>query len=318
MAAHPKRAHPNAALPIQWEVVAWFAFVHFVGLVMAPLYLGMHYRWPTVALAIVLFMLAHLTVSAGMHRLYAHRSYRASKPLELFFLLFGAATFQVSMLVWAYQHRMHHWRSDTDEDPYSIVHGFWWAHFLWILHPSKQQEPEKLKDLLANPLVVWQHQYYFRLSILMTFVLPTCIAALWGDAIGGLLVAGFMRLVFQYHLTWCINSVAHTFGHRHYGPAGSARFSTYLALVVMGEHNHERHHLAERDYRVGIKWYHIDLGRWFIELCARLNLAHDLKTVSEEEIRLRIRAQRKPDRAELWPGAARETRAPVLNAATEP
>jgi stearoyl-CoA desaturase (delta-9 desaturase) len=54
--------------------------------------------------------------------------------------------------------------------------------------------------------------------------------------------------------------------------------------MVMGEHNHERHHLAERDYRVGTRWYHIDLGRWFIELCAWVNLAHDLRVIPEEEV----------------------------------
>ncbi len=296
MTAQVTRKHPNTALPIQWDVVAWFSFVHVTGLVVAPLYiLWVHYSSATLALALVLFTLAHLTISAGVHRLYSHRAYRARKPLHLFFLLFSAATFQVSVLVWAYQHRMHHWYSDTDEDPYSVVHGFWWAHFFWILRPSKTEDPDKMRDLLGNPLVVWQHRYYFRLAILMTFVLPTCIAALWGDPLGGLLVAGFTRLVFHYHLTWCINSVAHTFGTRRYRSSRSARLSIYLAPIVMGEHDHERHHLAERDYRVGTRWYHFDLGRWFIELCALMNLAYDLNTVSDDEIRLRVRAQHAAD-----------------------
>src|SRR4051812_6506621 len=259
MTARFKRKHPNADLPIQWHAVAWFSLVHVAGVVVAPWYLWVHYRAPTIALAIVVFFLGHLTISAGLHRLYSHRAYRASKPLELFFVLLSAATFQSSVLVWAYQHRMHHWHSDTDEDPYSIVHGFWWAHILWILRPSKQQDPEKTKDLLKNPLLVWQDRYYLQLAVLATFVLPACIAALWGDALGGLLVAGAMRLMFQYHLTWCINSVAHTFGMRPYGSTGSARLSPYLALATVGENNHERHHLAERDYRIGTRWYHLDI-----------------------------------------------------------
>jgi stearoyl-CoA desaturase (delta-9 desaturase) len=209
--------------------------------------------------------------------------------LQALLLLLSAATFQNSALVWAYFHRMHHWHSDTDEDPYSVRHGFWWAHFLWIFRTPSAIDPRKVKDLQRNKLIVWQHRHYPLLGLLVGLGLPTALASSWGDALGGLLIAGFLRLVVQYHSTWSINSVAYTFGFRRYTVTGTARLSPYLAISTVGENNHERHHLAHEDYRLGPKWYLFDLGKWFIELCASLRLAHDLRTVSETTVLTRAR-----------------------------
>lgn len=276
------------ALPLRRYLVAWFALVHILGLI-GIWYAWTHYHAATMTLAIGLFFVCHLSITAGMHRLYAHQSYRATKPLEVFLLFFSAATFQYSALLWAYFHRLHHWHSDTDGDPYSVRHGFWWAHFRWILHTPPDIDSTKVKDLRRNALLMFQHAQYYPLAFLTGLVLPTCIAALWGDTLGGLLVAGFSRLMMQYHSTWSINSIAHTFGFRKYGDSGTARLSPYLAVSTVGENNHERHHLAHEDYRLGTKWYHLDIGKWFIELCALLRLAHDLRTVSEDAVLVRAR-----------------------------
>ena len=48
----------------------------------------------------------------GYHRLFAHRTYRASPPVRWAMLAFGAATFQNSALSWSADHRAHH--ADTD------------------------------------------------------------------------------------------------------------------------------------------------------------------------------------------------------------
>ena len=282
-------SHPASALPLLWNLVVCFIAVHLVGVAAIWYLFVIQYSGATVILALSLFAMCHLSISAGMHRLYAHQSYRASKPLEALLLLLSAATFQNSALVWAYFHRMHHWYSDTDGDPYSVRHGFWWAHFLWIFRIPTAIDPKKVKDLQRNKLVMWQHRHYQILALLVGLGLPTALATSWGDALGGLLVAGFLRLVVQYHSTWSINSVAHTFGFRRYMKLGTARLSPFLAISTVGENNHERHHLAHEDYRLGPKWYHLDIGRWFIVLCTWLRLAHGLRTVSEAAVLARAR-----------------------------
>ena len=37
------------------------------------------------------------------------------------------------MLKWSSDHRIHHRKLDTDDDPYSITKGFWHAHIGWII-----------------------------------------------------------------------------------------------------------------------------------------------------------------------------------------
>jgi len=281
--------HPASASPLLWNLVVCFIAVHLLGFVAIWYIFVIHCNTATVFLAFLLFVMCHLSITAGMHRLYAHQSYRASKPLEALLLLLSAATFQNSALVWAYFHRMHHWYSDTDGDPYSVRHGFWWAHFLWIFRIPMAIDPKKVKDLQRNKLVVWQHRHRNLLGLLVGLGLPTAVATSWGDTLGGLLIAGFLRLVVQYHSTWSINSVAHTFGFRRYIKIGTARLSPCLAISTVGENNHERHHLAHEDYRLGPKWYLFDIGKWFIELCAWLRLAHDLRTVSEAAVLARAR-----------------------------
>jgi stearoyl-CoA desaturase (delta-9 desaturase) len=167
----------------------------------------------------------------------------------------------------------------------------------WIWRTTAEVDPIVVKDLQRNKLLLWQDGFHLQLAILMSFVLPVCIAGvLWSDPYGGGFVAGFLRLVFQYHCTWTINSVAHTYGFRHYESGGTARFSPWLAISTMGENSHERHHLVPEDYRAGLKWYHFDIAKWFIQLCSVLGLASGLRSMPESAVH--IRAQRKASGAQ--------------------
>ncbi len=292
--------HPNAALPIRWHAVLWFIAVHLLGVAAMWYLYAVYFSWATIALAAVLFLMCHLSITAGMHRLHAHRTYRATKGLEVLLLLLSATAFQFSNYGWSFFHRMHHWFEDTDRDPYSVKHGFWWAHFRWILHTPPQVNPQSVKDLERNKLVMWQDRNYYPLAILIGLVFPTALASLWGDALGGLLVAVFLRLVFQYHFTWSINSVAHRYGSFRYVPMGTARTQghwMWFPAITVGEGTaHERHHHAHEDYRIDPRWWALDLGKWFIQLCSLIGLASDLRTVSEDKVceRARRKLLRRP------------------------
>src|SRR5207244_12366434 len=73
------------------------------------------------------------SITLGYHRLFTHMTFQASWPIRLFTLLFGAAAFENSVVMWASEHRRHHKFVDHDhEDPYSISKGFWYAHIGWL------------------------------------------------------------------------------------------------------------------------------------------------------------------------------------------
>jgi stearoyl-CoA desaturase (delta-9 desaturase) len=82
-----------------------------------------------------------LTITAGYHRLFAHRAYKAHWFVEWFFCIFGAGAFQGSVKWWARGHRIHHRYVDTDKDPYNAKRGFWYSHMGWMI---MKQDPKSL------------------------------------------------------------------------------------------------------------------------------------------------------------------------------
>jgi len=242
-------------------------------------------HWMTLLLALGYTGATGLAITAGYHRLFSHQTYQASWPVKLFFLLFGAATFQGSVLEWSTDHRRHHLYTDTDEDPYSIKKGFWFAHIGWILKlDESKRDYSNVADLAADPLIAWQHRHCLWLSIFMGFILPMLLAALWGDAWGGLIIAGALRMTLNHHFTFFINSAAHYFGQQTYSDRVSALDNWFLSLFTYGEGYHNFHHQFALDYRNGVRWYHFDPSKWMIFSLSKLGLCRDLKRVSSKII----------------------------------
>ncbi len=249
-------------------------------------------HWATVLLALVFTGLTGLSITAGYHRLFSHRSYKTVWPVRLFFLLFGAAAFEGSVMEWCTDHRRHHRYTDTDKDPYSISKGFWYAHIGWLfVLDSTKRDYSNVDDLAADPLVKLQHRFFVPIAVFMGFILPTALAALWGDAWGGLFIAGALRIVFNQQMTFCINSVCHMFGERTYSKQQSARDNWITALFTYGEGYHNFHHQFAVDYRNGIRLYDYDPGKWLIRFLAFFGWATDLKQATKEQIvRYQLRA----------------------------
>ncbi|MEO8035936.1 MAG: acyl-CoA desaturase, partial [Acidobacteriota bacterium] len=87
-----------------------------------------------VGLAVAMYLAVGMSICAGYHRFFSHKTYEASAPVQIFFAVFGAMAAQNSILWWSSSHRIHHQYVDRDWDPYNIQRGFWWAHILWIFY----------------------------------------------------------------------------------------------------------------------------------------------------------------------------------------
>jgi stearoyl-CoA desaturase (delta-9 desaturase) len=237
---------------------------------------------------IVLLALNEIAITAGYHRLWAHRSYQASKPLQIFWMLFGAMALQNSILVWASMHRVHHRHvDDVDLDPYSARRGLWFSHIGWMLrnYPSGKLDLRNARDLEANPIVMFQHRYYLQIALAMNLGVPLLLGLWHGDIWGALLLPGLLRLVVSHHMTFFINSLAHFWGRRPYTIENTARDNDLLAFFTFGEGYHNYHHLFQWDYRNGVRWWQYDPTKWTIALTSWLGLAWDLKRVPEFQIR---------------------------------
>jgi stearoyl-CoA desaturase (delta-9 desaturase) len=283
---------------LDWTNILFLAFAHLAaggGIWWAIV----HFNAWTLGLGVLWLVLCSLSITAGYHRLFAHRTYQAVGALRLMALLFGAASTQNSALRWVNNHRIHHSRVDRDEDPYNIKRGFIWAHIGWVLYCDREPLTRRVRDLQEDPLVMWQHRHYVPLAITFGAVLPAALGALWGDAVGGLLIAGFLRLVAQYHATFATNSLAHTLGARPYDRSTSARDHFVTALFTFGEGYHNFHHRFESDYRNGVRFRDYDPTKWFIFGLSCIGAATNLRRVPEEKIaRARLLAAGAPTKLE--------------------
>jgi stearoyl-CoA desaturase (delta-9 desaturase) len=246
-------------------------------------------------LALVSYLLVGISITAGYHRFFSHKSYEASRPLQAFFAFFGALAAQNSILWWSSAHRIHHKHVDDDWDPYNIRRGFWWAHMGWVLSKARTPDFRHVPDLVNDPLVMWQHRWYMVLAAVFGAILPLCLGFLWGDPIGGLLVAGFLRLTVQYHATFAVNSVAHYIGAQPYTDENSARDHFVTAVITLGEGYHNFHHRFQGDYRNGVRWYHLDPTKWFVWSLSKVGVTWDLRRTPQERIdaaRLTMREKR--------------------------
>ncbi|HEV7241686.1 MAG TPA: fatty acid desaturase [Thermoanaerobaculia bacterium] len=236
-------------------------------------------------LALAMYGAVGLSICAGYHRFFSHKSYEASAPVQIFYAVFGAMAAQNSILWWSSSHRVHHQHVDNDWDPYNIKRGFWWAHILWVFNRHDAPDAEtNAQDLLKNPIVQWQNRWYRVLLIVGGFGLPTLIGAMFGDALAGLLWGGFLRLVVIHHTTFFVNSLAHYVGRRTYNAEVSARDNWGVALLTLGEGYHSFHHRFPADFRNGIRWYHWDPAKWFIASLRTMRMASELRSATPPQI----------------------------------
>lgn len=249
-------------------------------------------KWQTWVFFVIYIFATALAITAGYHRLFSHKAYQAHPFISFIMAMFGAACFEGSVLEWSTDHRNHHRFVDTEKDPYNINAGFWHAHIGWLIHlDTSKRNFSNVEDLSASRILQFQHKYFKECAIFMGFILPMLVAALWGNALAGFVIVGALRVAFNHHSTFFINSLCHWSGKRPYSIEQTARDNWLTALVTMGEGFHNFHHQFPLDYRNGIRYFHYDPTKWLIYGLSKLGLTRNLRRVSDYKIlsfRLRV------------------------------
>ncbi len=251
------------------------------------------WNWSIWILFFVLSFLTNLSITAGYHRLYAHRSYEAANWVKFLYLLFATSAWQGSAIRWASGHRIHHQEVDGDEDPYSIRKGFWYAHMKWMC--LQMDQPAAPADLQKEPWLKFQDRYYIVLAIAAGYLLPAVLGYCIGDFWGGLIVLGGFRIAATQQSTYFVNSLAHYWGKQTYTEENSARDNFIVAVLTHGEGYHNFHHKFQIDYRNGVRWYHWDPTKWLIATLSWIGATWKLRRVSAVEMlkaRLHMESQR--------------------------
>ncbi|TPV56409.1 acyl-CoA desaturase [Aestuariibacter sp. GS-14] len=237
---------------------------------------------------LVLFYATGMSITAGYHRLWSHKTYDAHPAVKVILAIGGAMALQNSILHWSSDHRIHHRHVDEDDkDPYSAGKGLWFSHIGWMLREyqaHRYDDYSNCKDLQKDKVVMWQHNHYLAIVLVANFGLTGLLGWLNGDVFSMILLAGVFRLVAVHHVTFFINSLAHYWGSQPYTDSNSARDNGILAFFTFGEGYHNFHHIFEYDYRNGIRWYQFDPTKWLIKGLSFLGLTSNLRTCPEERI----------------------------------
>lgn len=274
---------------IIWLNVAIFTITFLVAAIAVP------YRAYTTGFdatemlfALACFIYCGMSITAGYHRLWSHRTYQAHWSLRFIFAIGGAFALQNSILHWSSDHRIHHKHVDNNDiDPYSAKRGFWYSHIGWMCREyqaHRYNDYKNVRDLQKDKIVMWQHKYYVPLAVITNFGIPIAFGLWHGNLINSLLLAGFLRLVLSHHTTFFINSLAHIWGKQTYTDKNTARDNGVLAFLTFGEGYHNYHHIFENDYRNGIRWWQFDPTKWLIKSCQWLGLTSKLRTAPEDKI----------------------------------
>jgi stearoyl-CoA desaturase (delta-9 desaturase) len=283
----------NKSIKINWLNTIFLIATPVIGIIGTVLlcYFDM-VKWQTWLFFGVYVFLTALAITAGYHRLFAHKSYQAHPVITFIMAMLGAACFEGSVLEWGTDHRNHHRFVDTEKDPYNINQGFWYAHVGWLIHlDTSKRDFSNVDDLASSAILRFQHKYFKECAIFMGLILPMLIGALWGNALAGFIIAGTLRIVFNHHSTFFINSLCHWSGKQTYTREQTARDNWMTALVTMGEGFHNFHHQFPLDYRNGVRYFHYDPTKWLIYGLSKLGLANNLRRISDGKIlafRLRV------------------------------
>ncbi|XP_026296167.1 acyl-CoA Delta(11) desaturase isoform X2 [Apis mellifera] len=218
---------------IVWKNVILFIYFHIGALYGFYLWCNGTKKY-TILWFFVMGFAGSMGVTAGAHRLWSHRAYKAKWPLRFLLMLLQTLSHQNHIYEWVRDHRVHHKFTDTDADPHNAHRGFFFSHIGWLLVRKHSDVIKKgatvdMSDLEKDPIVVFQR--------------------------------------------------------RNIGPTENL----IVSMLVCGEGWHNYHHVFPWDYKAAeLGGYKTNLTTAFIDFCALLGQAYDLKTVSEEMIAKRI------------------------------
>ncbi|MEM1261544.1 MAG: fatty acid desaturase [Pseudomonadota bacterium] len=252
----------------------------------------------TAVVAMLLYyVLRGFGITAGFHRLLAHRSFRTGRVVQFFLALFGSLAIQGGPLWWVAHHRTHHRYTETDKDIHSPrTKGFWRSHIGWMFSPeSFTENGAGARDLHQYPELKWlQRQYAW-----IVFGQAAVIYAI-GALIGGLFpetgTSGLQFVVWVYfvgtvalwHATFMVNSVCHLWGGRPFDAKDDSTNNWIVGLLALGEGWHNNHHKFANSARHGLFWWQFDLTWCILKVMSWFRLVRDLKlpnaTVMEDAL----------------------------------
>jgi stearoyl-CoA desaturase (delta-9 desaturase) len=266
-----------------WVNVAYFSAIH-----LAAITAFWNFSWTGVFVLLFMNWVAgSLGIGITFHRLLTHRGYKAPKWLEYLGTLCGTLASEGGAITWVAMHRMHHtWSDRPGKDLHTPKDGFWWSHLGWIICDLEMDrgeiERKYAPELVADPVHRFLNTYH---------VFPNILVGLALYAWGGWSLAAWgslLRIVVTLHVTWLVNSAAHTWGYRTFDTPEGSTNCWWVGLLAWGEGWHNNHHAFQRSARHGHEWWEFDANWVVIRTLMAFGLVKDVQLMPKGAERFRL------------------------------
>ncbi|MEM7001118.1 MAG: fatty acid desaturase [Pseudomonadota bacterium] len=246
--------------------------------------------WAALAVAFVMYVVRGMGVTAGFHRLLAHRSFKTNRVVQFLLAFAGSLAVQGGPLWWVAHHRAHHAETDTDEDIHSpVTHGMWAAHMGWMMSDEAFNEKgTNSRDLHKFPEIKALQRHYVWLIVgqiaalyLLGWALQTAWPSLQTSGAQMVVWGFFVSTVFTWHVTFMVNSVCHRWGGTPYDTGDASTNNVFIGILAFGEGWHNNHHFYPNSARHGLRWWQLDVTWYLIKVMSWLGMASDLKLPRE-------------------------------------
>ncbi|MEO7933082.1 MAG: acyl-CoA desaturase [Chthoniobacterales bacterium] len=233
-----------------------------------------HFQLFYLAIMIPIYAWGCFSTTLYLHRYLTHRGMEMPEWLKFFWAMGSAVCLSGDPVTWVGDHRYHHLKSDTDEDIHSPLHGFPYAHMMWLV---RKPESFRLRSLryASDVRKIW---YCKILETPMFYVVPHILVALTlyftlGGA--GLLWCLYFPMLVLYNFTWAVNSICHmpSLGYRTHETTDASRNNFWVGLGSFGEGFHNNHHAKPKCAAHGLQWWEIDATKYLIWTLEKLGLA---------------------------------------------
>lgn len=240
-----------------------------------------------VATCLTLYVVRMFAITAGFHRLFAHRTYKTGRIFQFLLAFAGTAAYQRGPLWWSAHHRRHHLQADTEHDLHSpLTRTFWRSHVGWFLHRNSRATDRRLiLNLIKYHDLRLLDRYYWlppALLAVSAFLLGSVLqryAPGLGTSGWQMLVWGFfISTVLLYHGTFTVNSLAHIFGKRRFPTEDNSRNNLLVALITLGEGWHNNHHYYPSSERQGFYWWELDVSHYTLRALSWAGIVWDLRS----------------------------------------
>src|SRR5947199_2288778 len=94
---------------------------------------------------LTLFFSGGTSTTLYLHRYLTHRGFEMREWLKFLFANGSAVVLAGDPVTWVGDHRYHHVKSDTDEDIHSPLHGFPYAHMMWLIRKPPEFRERSLR-----------------------------------------------------------------------------------------------------------------------------------------------------------------------------